>query len=103
MNTRSKNKENEENENEIYEVLPCGKRLSSWQYYNHPITTEMKKNILEKVKNTLDSIKLDGTERKLNIFVTFIPNDPYYMTSSVQGVLKRQRVEMLHNHNLTVL
>jgi len=110
MQLRSSNKnieEEEEGETKIeYEYLPDGTRLSSWQYYDHPMTQNMKNYILETISDRLDQVILDGSEENINIRISLNPNEKVASTFSIRGVLcnKRKRLYTpLHLDSITDL
>lgn len=95
MELRSSNKENiEKLENNVYEYLPNGTRLSSWQYLDHGLTIKMKKYILETISNRLDSVRLDGSQENIHIKISLNPDEKIITTVSIregQGNNKRSR------------
>lgn len=90
MELRNSNKENIKNN--VYEYLPDGTRLSSWQYLDHPLTLKMKKYILEIISNRLDRVRLDGSQENIHIKISLNPDEKIITTVSIregQGNSKR--------------
>jgi len=101
MQLRSSDKNIEIKEEETkfeYEYLPDGTRLSSWQYYDHPITQNMKNYIMETISDRLDKVRLDGQQENILIKISLNPDEKIATTLSFHPQNnKRRRLEGAHS------